>query len=542
MLKKYIVILLVSSLGLFAFKADDYFEISKNLDIFASVYKEVNTSYVDQVKPGQLIRAAIDGMLKSLDPYTNFYSEAQAEDYRYEVTGTYAGIGSTIRVVDDFVVIESPYDDYPAHKAGLIPGDRIMAIDGEDMKGKSSKEVTEYLKGNAGTSFMMTIFRQGEGELEKKITREQIKIKNVPYFGIVNDNVGYIKLTGFTPNAGNEVKDAVIELKSKGATSFVLDLRNNGGGLLHEAINIVNVFVKRGETIVTTKGKFKEDNKSYKTLNSSIDTETPLVVLINENSASASEIVSGGLQDIDRAVLIGRNSFGKGLVQTTKPLTYNTQMKITTAKYYIPSGRLIQRLDYGNKVDGQASEVADSAKHVFKTKNGREVIDGEGIQPDILVEIDKYSKVAQSLLRNNLIFKFATDFRSKNETVVEATEFDVSEELYQNFIDFLQDKEYEYTTSTETVLSKLVAQSKDDKYYDLLKDELDKLESELNATKGADLTNNKDEIKELIEYEIIKRYYFEKGKVEVSFDDDIDLDKAISVLNSSSEYNKILTN
>ena len=481
-------------------------------------------------------------MLQSLDPYTNFYSEAQAEDYRYEVTGTYAGIGSTIRVVDDFVVIESPYDDYPAHKAGLIPGDRIIAIDGESMKGKSSKEVTEYLKGNAGTSFMMTIFRQGEGELEKKITREQIKIKNVPYHGIVNNNIGYIKLTGFTPNAGKEVKDAVIELKGKGATSFVLDLRNNGGGLLHEAINIVNVFVKRGETIVTTKGKFKEDNQSYKTLNSAIDTETPLVVLINENSASASEIVAGGLQDLDRAVLIGRNSFGKGLVQTTKPLTYNTQMKITTAKYYIPSGRLIQRLDYGNKVDGRASEVADSAKHTFKTKNGREVIDGEGIQPDVHIEIDNYSKVAQSLLRNNLIFNFATDFRSKNSTVEEALKFDVSDELYQSFTDYLKDKEYEYTTTTETVLAKLVAQSKEDKYYELLKEELEKLESELNATKGADLINNKAELKELIEYEIIKRYYFEKGKVEVSFDDDLDLDKAISLLNSSAEFNKILSN
>ena len=372
-MKKYIYLLLIGVFGLFAFKAEDYFEISKNLDIFAEVYKEVNTTYVDEVKPGELIRAAIDGMLKSLDPYTNFYSEAQAEDYRYQVTGTYAGIGSTIRTIDDYVYIESPVEGFPAHKAGLLPGDKILAVDGEDMEGKKSSEVTEYLKGKAGTSFELTLERLGEGELTKSITREKIKIKNVPYQGIIKDEIGYIKLTGFTPNAGKEVRDAVIDLKDKGATKLVLDLRNNGGGLLHEAINIVNVFVPRGETIVITRGKFEEDNRSYKTLNSPVDVDIPLVILINGNSASASEIVSGALQDLDRAVLVGRNSFGKGLVQTTKRLTYNTSMKITTAKYYIPSGRLIQRLDYGNKVNGRAIAVADSTKRAFKTRNGRAV-------------------------------------------------------------------------------------------------------------------------------------------------------------------------
>ncbi|MDA8886510.1 S41 family peptidase [Bacteroidia bacterium] len=364
-MKKYILILLFGGLGLMAFKAEDYFEISKNLDIFAEVYKEVNTTYVDDVKPGELIRAAINGMLKSLDPYTNFYSEAQAEDYRYQVTGTYAGIGSTIRTIDDYVYIESPVDGFPAHKAGLLPGDKILVVDDVDMKGKNSSEVTDYLKGKAGTSFSMKIERIGEGELIKTITRENIKIKNVPYHGIIEDEIGYLKLTGFTPNAGKEVRDAVIDLKEKGAEKVVLDLRGNGGGLLHEAVNIVNVFVPRGEPIVVTRGKFEEDNQVYKTLNSPVDTEIPLVILINGNSASASEIVSGSLQDLDRAVLIGSNSFGKGLVQTTKRLTYNTSMKITTAKYYIPSGRLIQRLDYGNKVNGHAVEVADSAKKIF---------------------------------------------------------------------------------------------------------------------------------------------------------------------------------
>ncbi len=539
-LKKIVLILLLGGFGLVAFKADDYFEISKNLDIFASVYKEVNTTYVDEVKPGELIRAAIDGMLKSLDPYTNFYSEAQAEDYRYQVTGTYAGIGSTIRTVDGKIAIETPYENFPAHKAGLLPGDIVLEVDGVSMEGKTSTEVTTYLKGNAGTTFIMKIDRFGEGEIEKSVTREQIKIKNVPYFGMIDENIGYIKLTGFTPNAGKEVRDAVVSLKDKGAKSLMLDLRNNGGGLLHEAINIVNVFVNRGETIVVTKGKYKEDNKPYVTLNSPVDTEIPLAVLINGNSASASEIVSGGLQDLDRAILIGRNSFGKGLVQSTKPLTYNTQMKITTAKYYIPSGRLIQRLDYGNKVDGKAIAVADSTKQVFKTINGRSVTDGEGIQPDVKVKIDFYSKIAQSLLKNNLIFKYATKYRSENSTIPNAKEFDITEEVYADFVDFVKDKEYSYTTKTEKSLKKLVSQAKEDKYYNLLKRELNKLATELDNTKKADIQNNKTELKEMLEYEIVKRYYFDKGKVEVTFDDDKDLAKTIELLTNTSEYNKIL--
>jgi carboxyl-terminal processing protease len=538
--KKHLVIVLFAALSLFAFKADDYFEISKNLDIFVSVYKEINTSYVDEVKPGELIRAAIDGMLKSLDPYTNFYSEAQTEDYRYEVTGTYAGIGSTIRTVDDYVAIESPYDNYPAQKAGLLPGDKILEIDGVSMKGKTSNQVTDYLKGNAGTAFNMKIERYGAGELTKTITREQITMKNVPYYGMVDKKVGYIELTGFTPNAGKEVRDAVIALKAEGAQSLILDLRNNGGGLLFEAINIVNVFVNRGETIVVTKGKYPEDNQTLKTLNSPVDVDIPLIVMINGNSASASEIVSGSLQDLDRAVLVGRNSYGKGLVQSTKPLTYNTQMKITTAKYYIPSGRLIQRLDYGNKVNGKAIAVADSAKQQFKTRNGRAVVDGEGIQPDVLVAEEAYSKIAQSLLQNNLTFKYANVFKSKNETIVKPTDFDISEDVLADFEKYLRDKDYTYITKTEEALKQVTKQAKEDKYFELLKEELDKLETELVETKKSDLQANKQEIKEILEYEIVKRYYFDKGKVEVTFDDDKDLAKALSILANTAEYNKIL--
>ena len=539
-MKKFFYLFIIGCLGLVAFKAEDYFEISKNLDIFAEVYKEVNTTYVDEVQPGELIRAAIDGMLKSLDPYTNFYSEAQAEDYRYQTTGTYAGIGSTIRTIGDYVYIDSPVDDFPAFQAGLLPGDKILAVDGVDMKGKTASDVTDYLKGKAGTTFSIKIDRLGEGELTKSITRETIKIKNVPYYGIIEDNIGYMQLTRFTPDAGKEVRDAVIALKAEGATSLVLDLRNNGGGLLHEAINIVNVFVPRDETIVITKGKFQEDNRTYKTLNSPVDTETPLVVLINDGSASASEIVSGSLQDLDRAVLIGQNSFGKGLVQTTKRLTYNTSMKITTAKYYIPSGRLIQRLDYGNKVNGKAVAVADSIKKEFKTRNGRNVIDGEGIQPDLNIEEYKYSKLAISLIRNDLFFQFANEYRSKNPQIPEPKTYDVSNETFEDFKSFLQDKEYEYTTNTEKDLDKLIDQAKDDKYYELLKGELTSLKAALESTKKADLDNNKQELKELLEYEIVRRYYFEKGKVEVGFDDDLEWAKTKSVFSNTTEYKGLL--
>ena len=539
-MKKFFYLFIIGCLGLVAFKSEDYFEISKNLDIFAEVYKEVNTTYVDEVQPGELIRAAIDGMLKSLDPYTNFYSEAQAEDYRYQTTGTYAGIGSTIRTIGDYVYIDSPVDDFPAFKAGLLPGDKILAVDGVDMKGKTASDVTDYLKGKAGTTFSIKIARLGEGDLTKSITRETIKIKNVPYYGIIEDNIGYMQLTRFTPDAGKEVRDAVIALKAEGATSLVLDLRNNGGGLLHEAINIVNVFVPRGETIVITKGKFQEDNRTYKTLNSPVDTEIPLVVLINDGSASASEIVSGSLQDLDRAVLIGQNSFGKGLVQTTKRLTYNTSMKITTAKYYIPSGRLIQRLDYGNKVNGKAVAVADSIKKEFKTKNGRNVIDGEGIQPDLNIEEYKYSKLAISLIRNDLIFQFANEYRSKNPQISGPKIYDVSNETFEDFKSFLKDKEYEYTTNTEKNLDKLIDQAKDDKYYELLKGELTSLKTALESTKKADLDNNNQELKELLEYEIVRRYYFEKGKVEVGFDDDLEWAKTKSIFSNTTEYNGLL--
>lgn len=538
-MKRVILILSIASLGLLAFKADDYFEISKNLEIFASVYKEVNTTYVDEVKPGALIRAAIDGMLQSLDPYTNFYSEAQAEDYRYEVTGTYAGIGASIMTVDDKPVINTIYKGYSAEKEGLLSGDVILKVDDIDTDGKKTSEINDLIRGNAGTSFTLVV-KRGDETLTKTLTRQKIVVKNVPYFGMLDNEVGYIKLTGFTPKAGKEVRDAVIDLKAKGANSLILDLRGNGGGLLNEAINIVNMFVPRGQTVVITKGKYKEDEREYKTQLAPVDLEIPLAVLIDEYSASASEIVSGALQDLDRAVLIGQNSFGKGLVQQTKPLKYNTQMKVTVAKYYIPSGRLIQRLDYGNKKNGRATAVADSSKRTFYTVNGRPVVDGEGVQPDVEIDKKRLSKIAQSLMKNHLFFTYANTYRLQNKTIPEVRNFNVNDEIYQDFRQFLEDKEYTYTTQTEQALLELVEQSKKDNYYDLLLKELNILQNELEASKEADLKTNKREIAEILETEIASRFYFEEGKIESSFDDDVEIAKAIELLKDPASLTKIL--
>tara|TARA_B100001059_G_scaffold221516_1_gene244525 strand:- start:2946 stop:4568 length:1623 start_codon:yes stop_codon:yes gene_type:complete len=539
-LKKYILIPVICAFFLVAFKASDYFEISKNISIFADVYKEVNTTYVDEVKPGKLIRAAIDGMLKSLDPYTNFYSEAQAEDYRYQVSGTYSGIGASTRRINGRIFIDSPLEDRPCQKAGLRAGDEIIAIDGIPVKDKSKSVIRDLLTGQSGTSVLVEVNRFSVGSIKKEITRENITLKNVAYSGVIDD-IGYIKLVSFTPNAGKEVRDAVLKFKNQGVQKMVLDLRNNGGGLLNEAINIVNVFIPRGELIVETRGKYPEDNRSFKTMNSSVDTETPMVVLINRNSASASEIVAGALQDLDRAVLVGQNSFGKGLVQMTKGLSYNTSMKITTSKYYIPSGRLIQRLDYSNKVEGKALAVADSSKSIFKTRNGRIVIDGEGIHPDAAIKPSKLSELSLSLIQNHILFNYATRFRSKHDSIVSPFKFEVSDSLYNDFCLFIQDKDYDYVTRTEKNINRLESQAKEDKYYDMLSSEFTKLKLTMQNIKNKDTENHKSELKELLQQEIVRRYYYQRGDIEVQFDDDMDWASCKEILTDSIGYNQYLT-
>jgi carboxyl-terminal processing protease len=524
--------------------ADNYFQIAKNIDIFNTLYKQINVYYVDETKPGKLIKTAIDAMLDSLDPYTVFYPESDIEDYKFMTTGQYGGIGALIRTVDNHVVIAEPYENFPAQKAGLRAGDRIITVDGDTAIGKNSSEMSKVLKGQPGTKLKMVVDRPGSDQyLEVEVIREKVKIDEVPYYGEVEEGVGYIKLNSFTETASSNVKKALVDLKeNKGVESVILDLRGNGGGLLREAVNIVNLFVPKGTEVVYTKGKNEEWNRSHRTINDPVDLEIPLTVLIDGSSASASEIVAGTIQDLDRGVVIGQNSFGKGLVQQTKDLSYNTKMKVTVAKYYIPSGRCIQRLDYSHKdEEGNATEVPDSLRKEFKTENGRTVLDGAGIEPDIKVENQKASPILQVLLAKNLIFDYATHFRNENDSIPPASTFQISDEQYADFEKWLGTKDYEYTTRTEKMLEKLEEATKKEKYYNEIKDSYAELKQQMHHNKAKDLKTFRDQIDKVLENEIASRYYYQKGRIQASLNEDDDVAKAVEVLNNNEKYSGILT-
>lgn len=546
-IKKFsVLILIVFVSGFFAFRAaDNYFEISKNLEIFTSVVKEVNTYYVDDVEPATLLRTGIDAMLKSLDPYTDYYSESEIEDYRFMTTGQYGGIGASVGQRDGKVMIIEPYEGWPAEKAGLRAGDIILKIDDIVMSGKNTDDVSKLLKGQAQTQVKLLIERTGtEKPFEVPITRQEIKVKNVPYYGMIDKNTGYIKFTGFRQDAAAEVKDALLDLKKNNPDirGLVLDLRGNPGGLLDEAIKAVNIFVDRGQLVVSTRGKMQDWNKEYRTESDPIDTKLPLVVLIDGGSASAAEIVSGSLQDLDRAIVVGVNSFGKGLVQTTRPLPYNTQMKITTSKYYIPSGRCIQALDYSHKdKDGKALYYADSLKKAFKTKDGRIVYDGHGITPDIEVKRDKLPDVIISLLSKRLIFDYASFYRNKHQSIAEPMNFEFTDADFKDFQDFLADKHYEYTTDTEEKMQELASTAKDEKYFESFKSDFDALEAKMKAEKRNDLLKYKADIKDILKQEIVSRYYYQDGRIKASFKSDDNIKKAITLLSNPAEYHKVLT-
>ena len=540
--KRIIAISSVLIIGLVSFKGGEaYFEISKNLDLFASVFREINTYYVDEIDAGKLTKKAIDEMLNQLDPYTNYISEAEAEDFRVQMTGQYGGVGAMIGIKGDYVMITDPYEGYPAQKEGLMAGDLIVEIEGKSTKGKNSGDVSKMLKGQPGTKVKIMIRRDGK-DLEKNLTREEIKMKNVPYYGMINNETGYIKLAQFTNDAGKEVADALVALKKNpGIKNVILDVRGNPGGLLHEAINIVNVFTPIGQEVVSTKGKVSEWDKTYRTLNQPVDLELPMVVLTSRGSASASEIVSGALQDLDRAVVVGQKTFGKGLVQSTRPLNYNAQVKITTAKYYVPSGRCIQALDYSHRnEDGSVGNMPDSLKKEFKTKNGRKVYDGGGVDPDILVPTKNYSQIAQSLISKLLVFDFATQYRYKNASIAAAKDFKISETDFEDFKKFIADKDYGYTTSTEKSLDEFKKKAEEEKYFDAVKAQYESMKKELQHDKKADIEKNKEEIKLLLEEEIAKRYYFQKAHYETAFDHDEDILEALKVLADKNKYESIL--
>jgi len=538
---RWYILLSLTLIGLLSFKiGDNYFEIAKNLELYASVFREINTYYVDGIDAGKLNKKAIDEMLKTLDPYTNFISEAEAEDFRYQMTGQYGGVGSQIGQKDDYVVITDPYEGYPAYKADLRAGDIILNVDGKDIKGKSTSDVSKLLKGQAGTALKLVIKRNGQ-ELQKTIVREEIKVKNVPYFGLINPETGYIKLTGFTQDAGKEVRDALVSLKKQGIKQVILDLRGNPGGLLNEAVNIVNVFVPQGQQVVFTRGKVSEWDKSYETTIGATDPVIPIAVLVNRGSASASEIVSGTIQDLDRGIVIGQRSFGKGLVQSTRPLAYNTQIKITTAKYYTPSGRCIQALDYSHRnEDGSVGSVADSLKKEFKTKNGRKVFDGGGIDPDIKVELKPYSQITQSLLAKQLIFDFATQYRNSHDSIVEPKLFSLSNADFEAFKKMAESKDLDYSTQTEKSLEELKKKAEQEKYFDAIKASYESMKTQLKRDKQADLDKNKLEIISLLEEEIVKRYYFQKGRIEASFAHDLEITEALNILQNPVRYKEIL--
>ncbi|MFM7079880.1 MAG: S41 family peptidase, partial [Bacteroidota bacterium] len=479
----------------FSFK-DEFFEISRNIDIFVSMYRELDMYYVDEIKHGEIMKNGIDAILESLDPYTNYIPESEIEDYRFMTTGQYGGIGSMIGQKGDYVVVTDPYEGFPAQKADLRAGDVILEIDGKTIKGKKTDEISKILKGQPNTQVKLLIRRPGESTtMEKIITRAEIKINSVPYYGMLDDQVGYIKLTGFTENASQEVKTALLDLKNKNnAKSIVLDLRGNPGGLLNEAVDIVNLFVDRGIEVVTTKGKVKEWDKSYKAMNAPVDTQIPLVVLVNSGSASASEIVSGSIQDLDRGIVIGQRTFGKGLVQTTRPLSYNSQLKVTTAKYYIPSGRCIQALDYSHRNDdGSVGKVPDSLVSLFKTKKGRVVADGGGISPDWAIKPEDLSNISRSLITKQLIFDYATEYRSKNPSIAPAKSFKLTDSEYEAFVAWLADKDYDYVTKSEKSLDDLKEIAIKEEYFEGMKKEFEALKKTLMHDKDADLKKFKPE-------------------------------------------------
>jgi carboxyl-terminal processing protease len=546
-MRKRIVVGLVSIvlIGItlsFTTPSERYFEIAKNLDIFATLFKEVNAFYVDDVNPNTLVKTGIDAMLESLDPYTNYIPEDMVEDFRKMNTGQYDGIGVFTREIDNRTVITMVLEGFTAQNSGLKVGDEILKIGSVDLSKISTEEESQLMKGQVGTTVNLTIKRMGASEpLVINCKREKIKVGNIPYFGMLDNNIGYIQLLEFTPDASTEVKNALISLKEKGATSLILDLRGNPGGLLFEAVNICNIFLPRGKLVVSTKGKITEQNQNYETLNAPVDTEIPVTILINRGSASASEIVAGTLQDYDRAVIIGEKSYGKGLVQVSRPLSYNSQLKVTTAKYYTPTGRCIQVLDYSHRrSDGSVGSIPDSIKRSFKTTAGRIVYDGGGIDPDVKTKARETHPIAQKLYHSGFIFDYATQYAYNRPSIAEARSFSLTNDEYQQFVTWMKPRNYTYTSPLDQQLKNIHEEAKIEKYYSELKIQLDLIQSKIEENKKNELNLYKDQIKALLEEDIASRYYLAKGSVEVGFKNDQDIKKASEVLLNQVQYKKIL--
>ncbi|MFA6245475.1 MAG: S41 family peptidase [Mucilaginibacter sp.] len=521
---------------------DDLFQISKNLDVFASVYKEVNINYVDDINSAKLIKTGVDAMLDGLDPYTEFVPESEIEEYKLHYVSTqYGGIGASIFVRDNKIYISDVFTNFPAQKADIRQGDQMLKINDVELAGKTNDQVSQLLKGSKGATIKLLMKRDAEAPVVKSLVRDEIKQPNVVYSGMVAGNMGYIKLNKFLENSADEVTTALTAIKKNNPNGIILDLRSNGGGILQEAVKIVNLFVQKDVQVVSQRGKIKEKNFTYNTVSTPMEPNLPLVVLVNSRSASASEIVAGALQDLDRAIIIGQRSYGKGLVQQTFNLPYNSLVKVTVAKYYVPSGRCVQEIDYTHrKDDGSVIKVADSAIHEFKTKNGRSVYDGSGIYPDVFIKQERFANITQTLISKLLIFDYATKYRNTHLKPIDPKSFALTDGDYDDFIKFLDGKNYTYSTVSEKMLNSLKTQATKEKQFAEIQAEYDALKAKMASSKKNDLQLHKDEIKQVIENEIASRYEYEKGRYEANFKYDKELAAAVKVMQDKTQLASIL--
>lgn len=535
-----ISIVTILSVSFFSFTRDQKnFEVAKNLDIYYSLFRELNMFYVDEVNPNKLVKTSIDQMLESLDPYTNYISEDQIEDFRFMTTGEYAGIGALISKQNDKVVIAEPYEGKPAQKFGIKAGDIILEVSGKSTENMNTEDVSGLLKGPANKPVKIKLQRPGvKKPITVEVVREKISIDAVPYYGMLDNKTAYIRLSSFTANCSKDVKKAFLELKEKyNPESLVFDLRGNPGGLLIEAVKIVNFFVPKGEEIVSTRGKVKQWDKIYKATAEPMDTTIKLAVLVNRGSASASEIVTGAIQDLDRGIVVGSRTFGKGLVQTTRDLSYNTKLKVTTAKYYIPSGRCIQALDYSHRnEDGSVGHVPDSLISEFTTKNGRKVYDGGGVVPDVKIDAEQLSSLSIELITRFKIFDFATLFANENKSIPQPEEFEITDDIYKQFTEFVESSDFKYDSQSQDDFETLIKTAKHEKYFDLAQSEFEALKAKLEPSLDKDLIEFRPEVSELLEDEIVSRFYYQKGAIRASINDDNGIKKALEELNSDTAY------
>ena len=542
----FTLLLILATLPSIVVKADEKhkFQISRQISIINAIIKDLDLFYVDSIMPEMLVTKSIDAMLNNLDPYTEYYPASKADELKMMTTGKYAGIGSVIRFHTDkkSTVISEPYEDMPAQRAGLKAGDVLISIDGVDVKGMSTDSVSDRLRGEPGTTLTVEYERPGKkGTHKVKIQRESIALPAIPYYGIQKGDIGFIQLTSFTDGCAKEMRRALVELKKQGATSFIIDLRSNGGGLLNEAVDIVNLFIPKDKIVVTTKGKIKQSNETYKTQKAPIDTTSPIVILVDGQTASASEIVAGSLQDFDRAVIIGSRTFGKGLVQSTREVIGGGYLKLTTAKYYTPSGRCVQALDYSHVIDqGKTSRIPDSLTTVFYTEAGREVRDGGGIRPDIEPKSEELSTLLFYLMQDMTIFDFATEYTLKHDTIAPAETFEITDQEYEEFKKLLKSRNFSYDLISVKVLKDLKEAVKFEGFSDIVKEEIASLEKKLQANLDHSLTHFEKEIRKIIADEIIPRYHGQKGRIIYSLREDTDLSEAYRILKDEKEYKEIL--